>query len=382
MGAAYTPGLKVSPRTTIEKMRRLPLKGEVVVKVGDRVAPSTVVARTELPGILQTVKLAEQIGVDPSELPGLLRVKVGDRIEKGDVLAQSRALFGLIKSDHRATVSGVLEMISEQTGHLGIRQPPTPIEKNAYIEGEVTEVIEGEGVIVRCEGALIQGIFGVGGERQGVIRLAVGEPSAPLRAEDISEEHRGAVLVGGSCVSLDALARAAEVGAAGIVTGGVVDRDLVQWLRDALGDPGFDIGVAITGHEPIALTLVVTEGFGSIRMANRTFALLESLEGRTASINGATQIRAGVIRPEIIVPLEPSAGVSEALPSDAGELRVGTPIRVIREPYFGILGTVTRLPSELVKVESETMVRVLEAKLEDGRDAVVPRANVEIIETA
>ena len=54
---------------------------------------------------------------------------------------------------------------------------------------------------------------------------------------------------------------------------------------------------------------------------------------------------------------------------------------MIREPNFGILGNVTALTSELVKVESETMVRVLEAKLEDGRTVIVPRANVEIIET-
>ena len=39
-------------------------------------------------------------------------------------------------------------------------------------------------------------------------------------------------------------------------------------------------------------------------MAARTFGLFQALQGRTASINGATQIRAGVIRPEVIVPLE------------------------------------------------------------------------------
>ncbi len=119
-------------------------------------------------------------------------------------------------------------------------------------------------------------------------------------------------------------------------------------------------------------------------MAERTFALFQSLEGKTASINGATQIRAGVIRPEVIVPLSdaPAAlAAAGASADEAGQLTAGTPIRVIREPYFGLLGTVTALPSELVEVESETLVRVLEAQLEDGRRVTVPRANVEIIET-
>ena len=55
---------------------------------------------------------------------------------------------------------------------------------------------------------------------------------------------------------------------------------------------------------------------------------------------------------------------------------------MIREPYFGRLGTVTALPSALVQVESETLVRVLSARLENGEIVTVPRANVEIIEVA
>jgi hypothetical protein len=39
-------------------------------------------------------------------------------------------------------------------------------------------------------------------------------------------------------------------------------------------------------------------------MAQRTFELLKSLTGKKTSINGATQIRAGVMRPELIVPVD------------------------------------------------------------------------------
>lgn len=381
MGTAYTPGLKVSPCTTIEKVRRLPLKGAVLVRPGEHVEPDTVVARTELPGIMHTVKLAEQIGVEPQDLPDVLRVKVGDRIEKGMVLAQTKGLFGLFKSEFRAPVEGTLELISEHTGHLGIRQPPTPVEKDAYITGRVVEVIPEEGVVVRCEGALVQGIFGVGGERQGTIAVLTERPDEPLHEGLLSAEHQGRIVVGGSNVPGTALRKAAELGVVGIVVGGIIDRELIDYLRMALGDPNFDIGVAITGQEPIPLTLILTEGFGTIRMAERTFQLLRSLEGKKASMNGATQIRAGVIRPEVIVPLG-EGGEPASADSEGGQLSTGTSIRVIRQPYFGLLGTVTELPPELVQVESETWVRVLKAKLEDGREVTVPRANVEIIEGA
>jgi hypothetical protein len=383
LGSAYTPGLKVSARTRIEKIRRLPLKGRVLAKEGDLVTPATVIATTELPGILQTVRLSEKLGVEPHEVSKYLQVNVGDRIEKGALLAQTKGIFGMFKSEELSPYSGTLELIAEQSGHLGIRQAPTPIEKDAYLRGRVTRVIPDEGVVVQCEGALIQGIFGVGGERQGTIQILTKQPGQMLTDSLIGPEHSGKIVVGGSGVTADALRKAAQTGVAGIVVGAVVDRDLIEYLREALTDPAFDIGVAITGHEPIPFTLVVTEGFGEIPMALRTFELLRSLEGQEASINGATQIRAGVIRPEVIVSLkEDEITGAESDRAESGELLPGTPIRCIREPYFGLLGTVTHLPPELVQVESETWVRVLETTLADGRAVTVPRANVEIIEEA
>ena len=61
--------------------------------------------------------------------------------------------------------------------------------------------------------------------------------------------------------------------------------------------------MAITGSEQLGLTVVVTEGFGRMTIASRTFALLEKFRGRRVSVNGATQIRAGVMRPEIVIPM-------------------------------------------------------------------------------
>lgn len=383
MGTAYTPGLKVSAHTKIEKLRRLPLKGTVLVREGDTVTPDTVVARTELPGAMQTIKLAERMGIEPGDLAGALKVQVGDSVRVGDILAETKGLFGrFFRNEFKSEVAGKVELISPTTGNVGIRQSPIPVEKDAYIRGTVTTVIPEEGVVITCEGSLIQGIFGVGEERQGVIAVVTGGPGQPITPESLTPAHQGKIVVGGSNVSGAALRKAAQVGVIGIVCGGVVDRELMDYLAEALKQPGYDIGVAITGHEQIPFSLVITEGFGTITMAARTFALLKSLEGKMASINGATQIRAGVIRPEVIVPLaDAPPQKAEQDEVEAGQLTLGTPIRVIREPYFGILGSVTALPHELVEVESETMVRVLQAKLEDGRTVTVPRANVEIIET-
>lgn len=372
MGTAYTPGLKVSPRTLVKKTRRLPLKGQVMVKMGEQVRPDTIVARTEIPGIMQTVRAGELLGLEPVELKAALKVAIGDIVEKDQVIAEKRSFFGLFRNEVRTPVAGTVEMISDRSGHVGIRHPATPIEVDAYIHGKVSEIIPDEGVVVENMAAMVQGIFGIGGERMGQIHMIAKTPDDPLTEEMITPDLAGKVVIGGSNISGGALRKAAEVGCAAVVVGAIIDKDLIDFLC-------YDIGVAITGQEDINTTLITTEGFGKIRMAERTFNLLKSLEGKEASVNGATQIRAGVIRPEVIVTSNELGDAAKA--DDLGQmLDIGAHIRVIREPYFGILGTVSKLPPEPVLIPSGATVRVLEADLTDGRRVIVPRANVEIIE--
>ena len=371
LGTAYTPGLTVSADQIVRKTRRLPLKGELLVKIGDQVDPSTVIARTELPGALQTIKVAEKLGVEVKEVAALLRVKEGDAIHKGDLIAESKGLFGLFKGTVHADCEGTFESHSEISGNLFVREAPIPIEITAYMRGKVVEIIEGEGAVIEARGAMIQGIFGIGGERLGEIRMAVDSPNEILDKSHIKLEDKGKILIGGSGISFDSIKAAEQHGVLGLIAGAVKDVDITQYL-------GYDIGVAITGQEPIPLTIVATEGFGNLAMANTTFELFKKLEGKQASVNGATQIRAGVIRPEVIVPeaIPPTGPVQLR---EGSILNIGTAIRIIREPYFGKIGEVTELPPELQVVESGTEVRVLKARLTDGSNVTVPRANVEII---
>jgi hypothetical protein len=194
-----------------------------------------------------------------------------------------------------------------------------------------------------------------------------------LTADRIPEDAAGAILVGGARVDLGALERARQVGASAVVCGGIDDEDLRSFL-------GYDLGVAITGTEEKGLTAIITEGFGEIAMAGRTFDLLRSREGYDASANGTTQIRAGVMRPEILIPLTAEAKASEAEPAHTeGVLEIGLPVRMIRDPYFGLIGEVSALPSELHRLDSGSRARVLEVKLQSGETIIVPRANIELI---
>jgi hypothetical protein len=373
MAHAYTPGLKVTERAVVKKDRRLPLPGAILVQPGAAVKSHDIVARTELPGNVTTVNVAGVLGIPQQDVEHAMLKKTGASVHKDELLAQSKGLFGLFKSQVRAPVTGTIESVSSITGQLILREPPLPVEVRAYIDGSVVEVFENEGVAVETTASFIQGIFGIGGETWGELMPVVDTPDAVLTAARIDDRCQGKILIGGSLVEHDALEKAVAVGAKGVVVGGIEDRTLKQFL-------GYDLGIAITGSEKRGLTVVVTEGFGTMRMADRTFRLLCSLKGKQASMNGATQIRAGVIRPEIIVPCADSQKMSKKEYMITG-LEIGTPVRIIREPNFGLLGKVVGLPVELMVIETESKVRVLEVELEDKRRVVLPRANVEIIES-
>ena len=116
-------------------------------------------------------------------------------------------------------------------------------------------------------------------------------------------------------------------------------------------------------------------------IAARVLKLLHPLAGKVASINGATQVRAGAVRPEIIVPESaPVPNLEEQLPESGGGLHVGSNVRLIRMPYFGLLGTVAALPPQAQMLDTGAMARVLLATLADGRVVTVPRANVELVD--
>ena len=376
MAHAYTPGLKVTAGMTIQKERRLPLEGEVLVEAGVTVEAEDVVAKADLPGNVQLLNVANLLSIPPEEIAEYMLKPVGEAVSEDEIIATTKGIFGLFKSQARSPIDGTIEAISDVTGQVILREPPVPVEVKAYTDGTVTATVPNEGVTVETYGTYIQGIFGVGSETVGNLTVIAESPSNALTAELILPEHQDNILVGGSLVTTEAIQKAIQNGVKGIIAGGIDDADLRELL-------GYELGVAITGSEEIGITLVITEGFGRIAMAEQTFTLLKAREGMKTSINGATQIRAGVLRPEVLIPLaSDTAGATSDTMDDAAEgiLEVGSSVRIIREPYFGKLGRVTELPVELQNLETEAQVRVLRVELENGEQTTLPRANVEAIE--
>lgn len=375
MAHSYTPGLTVTERTTVRRRRILPLPGTVLVKMGDVVHADTAVARAELPGKVVPLNLANQLGIAPDEINDYLVKKEQDSVQKDDVLAENKPFIKWLKTEIRSPITGKVESVSTITGQILLREPPRVLELRGYIDGAIAEVHPDQGVTVETTCSLVQGIFGIGGETSGELVIGVKAPDQPLLPEQLNPSMKGKIVVGGAFLSAATLARAKEIGVVGLVVGGIHDKDLRALL-------GYDLGVAITGTEQVGFTLILTEGFGTIPMAPKTFALLSAHAGQKASISGATQIRAGVIRPEIIIPYSGPAAGTKVTRVEREGIQLGDPVRVIRDPLFGKIGAVCGLPSELQTIPTESEVRVLEVRFPDGTTTVVPRTNIEVIEGA
>ena len=374
MAHAYTPGLQVTASTILRKRRLLPLKGDVLVEKGQRVEADTIVAQAELPGDIHPINVANRLGCQPAEMAGYMLKHTGDAVVKGEPIARTKSWLKFLRVSCPSPATGTIQSISEVTGQVMVQEPPRRVELPAYLRGRIVELIPGEGAVVETRAAFMQGIFGIGGECNGPLAVPAAGPDHLMEPSQATAEWKGAIVVAGQLLTADLIQAAIKNGAVALIGGGIPAAELYNIL-------GYEIGVAITGAEQIGLTLVVTEGFGRIPMAEKTYQLLKKLEGRQASVSGATQIRAGVKRPEIIVPLDELE--REEAPEQAGPeadgLAEGDAVRLIREPYFGRIGQLVELVPDLQAVESEARVRVMRVGLGGGQVVTVPRANVEVI---
>jgi hypothetical protein len=195
-----------------------------------------------------------------------------------------------------APASGIISAVCLKSGRVTILRPSRPTAVMAYLAGHIERVVPEFGAVVKGEVARIEGVFGIGFESTGQLQCLVDGPEDELDVRKIDANCRGKIVVGGSYISLEGLRRALAVGATGVISGGVDQIDLVSLV-------GRELNTAQTGQEDIALSIVITEGFGHFPMDRRAFALLTAHEGEVASLNGTTQVRAGAIRPEVIISL-------------------------------------------------------------------------------
>lgn len=332
---------------------RLPVGATPMVEAGHRVEPAEVLATRRAPRGGMALPVAAPLRRSADRAAACLTVQPGASLEAGAILAddgrgrqvrvtEACILLGYDRSDGTALVAP-LSGSEPVVGH---------------VRGEVSELTS-DAIEVRVSGALVTGVGGTGSAVHGELRVAVHEPGDELRASAIDIGATGHILVGGSRASAETLTRARAMGVAGIVLGGILDKELrdfeaTQLRRRELGGVRGDFAV------------ILLEGYGKVGFDPGLFAWFRRHDGRLASLFGA----------------DARLYVYDADPAPARRLlaRPGDRVLAHRRPHAGQAGELLRVIDRLHAFESGVVGRAGVVRFEDGRTAVVPLANLEATE--
>lgn len=378
-----------SVRTRVEKdivtriKRSLKGDSKIYVTIGQEVAPSDIIGVSQLSSGFRTLNIADLLSVPPNSVEKFLRRKVGERVYKGELLAYKEEGFFADKKIVPSPTDGVLDFINLKTGEIKMAFFPKKVDLPAGVFGIVEFINKEQGLIlIKTQASIVYGMFGSGNQRDGNL-VIFGRRDGLISESDLSIKSDGYILVGGSLIYNHGITKAISSNISGIITGGINAEDYRSLSGGRLAFPqklGNDIGIS----------LVITEGFGSIPIGRDIFKLLTRFEGKYISLDGN--------KAKVFLPSFESKSIikvrSVALPaipekfriSDnenfrirIGELKVGVLVRVVGNNFQGEQGTVIAIN----KTESVLLsgVKAYLATIEtENRKIQIPVDNLEIID--
>ena len=384
------PQPTIANNILLRRERRLRVPGEVLVRAGQRVEPSDIVAQSTITPDPVQVNIAAELGLSPAATSKRLRATVGHPIEQGGVLAQRGGIGSRVA---RAPIAGVFSGFDPATGIGLITAPSERASVQAYLKGIVTDLIPYYGAIIETPAILIRGIFGIGGEQHGVLKVTVSSHDEALAEDVVDARLTYGIALGGGEVTAAVLHQAIKVGARGVIAGSIRSSELARfishsnnagpaslWRLGASGS-GWDFPATQPGVPtsiPPDFVLVITEGFGSVPMSSRTFEMLAAYDGQQIALNGATRLRGGLARPEIIIPLSRTTQVKWL--GEGPQLAVGTHVRLLAPDYLGQVATITSLPVGPRAAQSGVIAPVADVTLPGDRRLRVPLVDLEALE--
>lgn len=251
---------------------------KINVKVGDEVAPNHILAEGKYSVGFRIINLAKELGVNPKEAIKFVTRPLGSNIFSGELLASKKGVFGLGEKILLSPDDGILEYYDEKMGVLKIKLFPKIAKLACGVWGIVDEVNEAKGIIViRTAASFIYGVLGSGKEREGILNV-IGSKEVLVGSRQLEKTMKGQIIVGGGVIFADGLEKAIEYGITGIISGGI---DAKNYKSVAGGWNIFKKRWADVG-----LSILITEGFGSVPMGDDIFDFLQRNHGNFCILDG------------------------------------------------------------------------------------------------
>lgn len=349
-----------SPLTIIRRECFLPEEAagsvRIRVDVGDRVDVRDVVATGSRPAPYVVIEAARFFGLrHPADLDKLVRMTLGDRVEAGQVLAGKSLTRG---KRLLSPINGYIVYIGD--GRIIMQEMAQSLALEAGVRGRVAAVEDGRGVSIDAVGAQAQGVWGNG--RNVIATLAVMPESGVegVISDSLETRFSGALLLCRLPLSATLLRTIDEQSFAGVI-GPSMDATLIDAALELRG------------------AVVLTEGFGDMRMGAAVYNLLADFAGQQVTVDAHQPTRWESRFPEVIVNLPPNAEERPARPSGLLALKPGMNVRITREPHLGANGRVVNLPKNPVRLPNGLRIPCAQVELVIGETVFVPLANLEVL---
>lgn len=333
-------------------VHRVPLPRGAVphVRTGAVVVPDQVLASRRTIGEPIRLAVAGPLARSVADAAELVLVRPGARLEPDEPIA--RAPDG---REVRSPGHAIFLAYSRTDGTALLVELGPESQVIGHVSGTVLQVARSF-ISVAVPGARLEGVGGVGDAVHGELVVAVHSHDEELRAGAIDVSAAGKIIVGGSRASAETLTRARAMGIAGIVLGGILDKELRDFA--AIQRRRREIG-GLTG----SFAVVLLEGYGKVALDAQLFAWLRAHAGRTASLFGE----------EHLLYIHDAASPPTRAPLAA----VGDRVVIHRRPFQGRSGVLVGVLDELHQTPAGISAVTGVVRMEDGRLAPIPLANLE-----
>ena len=338
---------------SIVRERLLPVKGETLARLNQKVSSNDVVAEARFAREHVLLDVARILRVSPNTADRLIKCKMDDRLAAGTEIAAGRGLFS-----HRVTVPRDGRVVAVGGGQILMEVGEAKIELRAGIPGMVIGVVPDRGVVIQTTGALIQGVWGNGRIDAGQLVNLAESPDGVLTAGRLDVSLRGSVILGGMVKEAETLKAAAELPVRGLILSSIYP-SLLHQARE------------------MRYPIVAIDGFGPTPMNSVAYKLLSTNVKRDVTVNAEAYDRYSGSRPEVIIPL-PVSSEAPAL-REVETFAPGLQVRMRRPPALGMIGSIVAMKPGLTVLPSGLRAQAAEIKLENGETVVAPLVNLEVV---
>lgn len=325
--------------------------GDVIVREGQAVDIRENVARGMIASRHIIIEAARELRLkDRDALEHALDVTFNTRVEVGQVIASNG------NREVTAPVTGVLVHVTE--GRIIMQEMPEIFNLEAGVRGDVVRVYPGRGVAIEAVGAVVQGVWGNGGSVISTLQMEPPGGIERLSQGGLDTTFKGMVVVTQSPLNRAMIDVAIERGFAGLIAPSM-DASLMPLLTD------------------VELHVMLTEGFGQIRMSRAIIQLLEDFDGQQLTLDAFQPQRWSSRRPELVINIRTMEEV--AAPDWRLALQKGMRVRISREPHMGATGNIVSLLPRPVLLDNGLRVAAAGVDLHaTGEIVVIPLANLEL----